>query len=69
MYGSKGDPDQPMSDAELEAKFYGLCEPILGPEQTRRAWEELGRIEQLEEVQGTLEILAPVQMHVEVPRS
>jgi 2-methylcitrate dehydratase PrpD len=69
VYGSKGDPDQPMSDAELEAKFYGLCEPILGPEQTRRAWEELGRIEQLEEVQGTLEILAPVPMHVEVPRS
>jgi 2-methylcitrate dehydratase PrpD len=59
VYGSKGDPDQPMSGDELKAKFYGLCEPCLGPERTRRAWDELGRFEQLEDVQGTLEMLAP----------
>ncbi|MGD2049010.1 MAG: MmgE/PrpD family protein, partial [Chloroflexota bacterium] len=59
VYGSKGDPDQPMSGDELKAKFYGLCEPSLGAERTRRAWEELGRLEQVKDVRGTLEILAP----------
>lgn len=69
VHGSKGDPDQPMSSDELKAKFYGLCEPGLGPERTRRAWEELGQLEQLEDVQGTLEILAPISINVEVPRT
>ena len=46
VFGSKGDPDQPMSAAELEAKFYLLCEPALGSARTRQAWNKLGQIDQ-----------------------
>jgi 2-methylcitrate dehydratase PrpD len=46
VFGSKGDPDRPMSAAELEAKFRGLCEPALGSAQAQQAWNELGKIDQ-----------------------
>jgi 2-methylcitrate dehydratase PrpD len=46
VFGSKGDPDQPMSAGELEAKFHRLCDPTLGPGRAGQAWNELGRIDQ-----------------------
>ena len=46
VFGSKGDPAQPMSASELEAKFRSLCEPALGSARAQQAWTELGRIDQ-----------------------
>ncbi len=46
VFGSKGDPDQPMTAAELESKFFQLCTTRLGPEETQQAWYQLGRLEQ-----------------------
>ncbi|UCG25989.1 MAG: MmgE/PrpD family protein, partial [Chloroflexota bacterium] len=42
VFSSKGDPDQPMSAAELEAKFHRLCDPALGAAKAQQAWNELG---------------------------
>lgn len=55
--GSKGDPDQPMTAAELESKFRQLCDPVIGPARARRAWEELGRLEQLPKLDGLKDLL------------
>ena len=46
VFGSKGDPAQPMSASELEAKFRSLCEPALGSARAQQAWTELGKIDQ-----------------------
>jgi 2-methylcitrate dehydratase PrpD len=46
VFGSKGDPDQPMSAGELEAKFHRLCDSTLGPGRAHQAWNGLGRIDQ-----------------------
>ena len=46
VFGSKGDPAQPMSASELEAKFRSLCEPALGSARAQQVWTELGRIDQ-----------------------
>jgi len=60
VYGSKGDPDQPMSNTELASKFYRLCDPFLGDERTRQAWDELGHLEQWSHLDGLMELLVPV---------
>jgi 2-methylcitrate dehydratase PrpD len=59
VYGSKGDPDQPMSAAELEVKFYSLCDPALGSKRARQAWLELGRLEQWTSLDGLMKSLVP----------
>src|SRR5262249_56290551 len=40
-----GDPDAPLSDAQLEDKYLELAAPVIGPEQAR---EELARLWALE---------------------
>jgi len=57
--GSKGDPDQPMTAAELEDKFHQLCDPVIGSERARQAWNELGRLEQLPQLDGLMALLTP----------
>ena len=44
----KGDPDAPLSDAELAAKFAELVEPPLGEAATRRLLALLGEVETLD---------------------
>ncbi|MDX1374670.1 MAG: MmgE/PrpD family protein, partial [Burkholderiales bacterium] len=41
----KGDPDAPLSDAELEAKFLELAAPVLGETRARGLLERLWRLE------------------------
>src|SRR6266478_5705369 len=41
----KGDPDLPLSDAELEHKYFELASPVLGEEQARRLLARLWRLE------------------------
>ena len=57
--GSKGDPDRPMTAGELEAKFHGLCDPIIGPERAKQAWDELGNLEQVATLETTMKRLVP----------
>lgn len=59
VYGSKGDPDQPMTAAELETKFYRLTEPILGLVRAQRAWAELDRLEQWPGLDRVAQMLIP----------
>lgn len=41
----KGDPEQPLSDAELDAKFLELAEPVLGPPRARALLQRLWTLE------------------------
>lgn len=59
VMGSKGDPDQPMSEAELEAKFLKLVEPSLGVNQAATAWERLGKLTEAANLMEIADILTP----------
>jgi len=48
----KGHPDNPLSPADLQAKFNDCCEPVLGKAATARALEMLVGLESLGEVNG-----------------
>jgi hypothetical protein len=41
----KGDPEAPLSDRELEAKFLELASPVLGDAPARALLERLWRLE------------------------
>lgn len=47
---ARGSVERPASEAELVEKFNALARPTLGPERTQRLADELGRIEQLDDV-------------------
>ena len=64
VFGSKGDPDQPMSLGELEEKFMQLCGPTLGIEHTSWAWSELGQIANWSTLASIGELFAPVQSEI-----
>ncbi len=57
--GSKGDPDQPMSKDELQAKFHSLVHPVLGSEAATAAWEKLGQLAQLPHLDDLTALLVP----------
>jgi 2-methylcitrate dehydratase PrpD len=57
VFSSKGDPDQPMTAEELEAKFFQLCDPTFDLQQTRQAWNELGRLEQSPNIAAIMQLL------------
>jgi hypothetical protein len=42
----KGDPEAPLSDRELEAKFLELASPVLGDARARALLGRLWRLEQ-----------------------
>jgi 2-methylcitrate dehydratase PrpD len=58
VFGSKGDPDQPMTAEELETKFFQLCNPHIGSQRTQQAWNELGRLEQSPNIDDILQLLS-----------
>lgn len=41
----RGDPDAPLSDAELEAKLRELADPVIGPQRAQALAERLWRLE------------------------
>jgi 2-methylcitrate dehydratase PrpD len=55
--GSKGDPDQPLSATELEAKFHGLADPRLGHEPASQIWHQLGHLERVSNLTNLAELL------------
>ena len=44
----KGDPDLPLTDAELDAKFTELTSPVLGTQSSEKLLRDLWRLEQME---------------------
>jgi len=59
VMGSKGDPDQPMSEAELKAKFLRLVEPGIGSDQAASAWDQLGNINDSANLEDIAQVLTP----------
>jgi 2-methylcitrate dehydratase PrpD len=57
--GSKGDPDQPMSVSELREKFHSLVHPTLGAEAATAAWETLGQLAQVPQLDELTALLVP----------
>jgi 2-methylcitrate dehydratase PrpD len=65
VYGSKGDPDQPMSPAELKDKFHQLSDPVLGRDRAESAWGIMGELEEHETLNELMTLLAPQSSHNE----
>jgi 2-methylcitrate dehydratase PrpD len=55
----KGDPGAPLSDAELEDKFRGNCEPLLGAAQAARLRDAILRLPEGGSVEAVSALLAP----------
>lgn len=55
--GPKGEPDLPMSDQELEAKFLGLAELAVGPQAARQINEMVMQIEELDDLAKLVSLL------------
>lgn len=55
----KGDPGAPLSDAELEDKFRGNCEPVLGGAQTARLRDATLRLAEGGSVEALSALLVP----------
>jgi 2-methylcitrate dehydratase PrpD len=55
--GSKGDPDQPMSSDELEAKFHRLADPAIGASSASAVWQKVGILESLDDLHEILQYL------------
>ncbi len=52
----KGHCKNPLSEAEIEAKFHSLAQTVLKPEQSRRAFEVLGKLEEVDDMAQVLEL-------------
>lgn len=48
----KGEAQNPMSDADLERKFFANCEPVIGRSRCERLLEEVWRFDELTDVGG-----------------
>jgi 2-methylcitrate dehydratase PrpD len=57
--GSKGDPDQPMTAAELEDKFEQLATRRIELAQARQAWEVMGQVEMLSRLDPLMALIGP----------
>lgn len=59
VMGSRGDPDQPLTEAELEAKFMQLITAVVGTERARQAWHRMGSLATERSLDATLGVLVP----------
>jgi len=57
---NKGSSIKPLSDTELDAKFRGLAEPVLGREVTERCSETFWTMEQVDDASAALSLLTEV---------
>ena len=48
----KGDPDNPLSDEELNEKFHELVAPSIGPGPSAALLAALGRVDRLDDMAG-----------------
>jgi 2-methylcitrate dehydratase PrpD len=63
VFGSKGDPDQPMSPEEIKGKFHRLSDPVLGRDRAESAWEIMGELEKQDSLNELMTQLAPQSSH------
>ncbi len=54
-----GHDQNPLTDAQLSAKFEGLAEPVIGRDRVERLWERVARLEEDSAPHGMLVLLAP----------
>jgi 2-methylcitrate dehydratase PrpD len=54
----KGDPNNPLSDAELEEKFRWLTVAVVGEERSRHLKEVILNLEQIDDVKHLANLLA-----------
>ncbi len=59
VLGSKGDPDQPMTEDELNEKFHNLSDPCLGLHKASQVWDLIGQLEKLPDLSSLISLLAP----------
>jgi 2-methylcitrate dehydratase PrpD len=50
--GASGHPDQPLTDAELRAKFLGCATPVLGAGEAEGVADQLARLEQVPDIRA-----------------
>jgi len=50
----KGDPEEPLTDAELEGKFMELSSPVIGEERARVLLDRLWMLDRSETIQGAV---------------
>jgi 2-methylcitrate dehydratase len=53
----KGDPRNPLSDAEIEEKFAALASPVMGKAAQKKVREAVWNLEKLESVSGLMKLL------------
>jgi 2-methylcitrate dehydratase PrpD len=53
-----GTADNPMSDAEIEAKFLANAEPVIGPDRARRVRDLVQRLDRLADVRELSQLCA-----------
>jgi 2-methylcitrate dehydratase PrpD len=56
--GASGHPDQPLSDAQLRAKFLGCAAPVLGRERAEGVAEQLARLDEVPDIRALTSRLA-----------
>ena len=53
----KGDPRNPLSDAEIEEKFAALASPVMGKAAQKRVRKAVWNLEKLESVSALMKLL------------
>jgi 2-methylcitrate dehydratase len=56
VHYAKGHPNNPLSDAEVGAKFMKLATPVLGEERSAAALSRLWQLEKFRSVRGVLDL-------------
>ena len=55
---ASGTADNPMSDAEIEAKFFANAEPVIGPDRARYGRDLVHRLDRLPDVLELIQLCA-----------
>jgi len=56
---ARGNPEKPLSDRELEAKFLECAGAVLAPERCRRLWWDLMGLEEVGDLARLMDLLGP----------
>src|SRR5438093_211506 len=56
--GASGHPDQPLTDAQLRAKFLGCAAPVLGADEAEGVAEQLAHLEEVPDIRALTSRLA-----------
>lgn len=54
---AKGGPDEPLTETEIERLYRKYTGPVLAPELIDRSWEMIARLDELDRIDGLIELL------------